>query len=128
MKLLCIDSTYYAFPEGMAAIEEFIQFINENPKQFIQMTEYGEEHCVAPYFIAEDTSVVYLNFSEVNRIFEIEAEVMPRAEYEKRLRQVVKSKCLDCESFDEDGDDLTGHMEKLRLDGYCWGYRKKDNE
>ena len=107
-------------------MEEFVQFVNGSSEKFIRMIEYGEEHCVSPYFIEEDTSVVYLNFSMVNRMFEMEAEVMPRAEYEKRLLEVVNSKCLDCDSFEGDGDDLTGHMEKLRLDGYCWAYRKKN--
>ena len=129
MKLLEIDRDYFAFPEGMESVEEFIEFVNNNGNKFIKMTRYNEEYCVAPNFIEEDKKTVYVNFSEVNFIEEIDGNVLPRAEYERRLRKVVLEKCLDCVNFEGDPDNLDGHYQRLRLDGHCWGYRKKsENE
>lgn len=127
-KLLQIDTSYFEFPNGMKTLEEFIHFVNDSGSKFIKMTMCSEEHCVSPYFIAEDEKTVYVNFSEVNFIEEIDGEVMPRLDYECRLRQAVREKCLDCVYFKGDPDNLDGHYERLSLDGHCWGYEKNADE
>lgn len=110
----------------MGSIEEFIKFINNTELKFLKLTRYNVEHCVAPYFIKEEKKEVYVNISRMAVIEEIDAEVMPRIDYESRLLQVVREKCLDCVNFLGDPDNLEGHYQRLSLDGRSWGYRKKE--
>lgn len=122
MKLLKIDSDYYRFPEGIKTIDEFVEFVNNSSQKFIKMTMYSDEHCVAPYFIEEDKMTIYVNFGQVTHIEEVSGKVMLRIEYERKLRQVVSEKCVNCDHFLGDPDNLDGHYDILRLDGYCWRY------
>jgi diadenosine tetraphosphate (Ap4A) HIT family hydrolase len=43
------------------------------------------------------------------------------AEYDKSIK-VIREKCVTCDHFKGDPENLDGHYERLRLDGYCWGY------
>ena len=54
--------------------------------------------------------------------------VLSHNEYDSRLEQIVKNKCVDCVNYSDDaiGDNLIGHREKISLDGECWAYKKKD--
>ena len=81
-----------------------------------------------PYFIEEDKRTVWVNLSQINFIEEIEGKVMLRVEYERRLREVVRERCLDCVHYAGDPDDLDGHYDRLRLDGRCWSYEKRDED
>ena len=127
-KLIQIDACYHAFPEGMETIEEFIEFVNNHEGKFIKMTRFNEAHCVAPYFIEEDSWPVWVNLSTAGYIYEVEGQILPRSEYEARLREVVREKCLDCVRFDGDPDNLDGHCEILCLDGTCCCYKKCEEE
>ena len=59
---------------------------------------------------------------------EEEVTVLCRHDYNVRLEQIVKKKCIDCAYYEEDleGDNLKGHRGKITLDGECYGYEKKD--
>lgn len=124
MKLLQVDYDYYKFPDGIENIEEFVEFVNSGGQQFIKMTKLCDDHCVPPYFIEEDQKTVYVNFLQYNTIEEVSGKVMLRIEYERKLRDIVQQKCLDCANFEGDPDDLSGHYSKLCLDGTCWAYKK----
>ena len=76
----------------------------------------------------EDKKTVWVNLSQITYIEEIDVEVMPRIDYECRLRKVVREKCLDCVNFQGDPDNLDGHYERLCLDGRCWSYEKRDED
>ena len=128
MKILQLDNNYFRFPEGIKTVEEFVEFVNNSSQKFIKMTMLSEEHSVAPYFIEEDQKTVYVNPLQVTIIEEINGNVMLRIEYERRLRQVVREKCLDCVNFRGNPDDLDGHYERLCLDGRCWSYEKRDED
>lgn len=124
MRLLQIDHLYYTYPDGIDNLEDFIAFVNTSGTKFIKMTELPENHCVAPYFIREDAKTVYLNFVGVSRIEEISGKIMLQVEYERRLKEVVRTKCYDCVHFGGDFDDLDGHCDSLSLTGECYLYRK----
>ena len=81
-----------------------------------------------PYFIDEDKRTVWVNLSQITYIEEIDGEVLPRIDYECRVRQVMRQKCLDCVNFKGNPDDLDGHYDRLRLDGRCWSYEKIDGD
>ena len=125
MKLLQLDTNYYRFQEGIKNAEEFAEFANNCGQKFVKMTMYSEEHCMEPYFIEEDKKTVWVNLSQITFIEEINGKVMLRVEYERKLREVVRQRCLDCVYFKGDPDNLDGHYDRLRLDGHCWGYEKK---
>ena len=128
MKILKIDSEHYAFPEGIKTVEEFVEFVNNSSQKFIEMTMYSDMNCVAPYFIEEDKRVVYVNFGQVTWIEEVDGKVMLRVEYERRLREVIREKCVTCDHFKGDPDNLDGHYDTLRLDGYCWRYENTSED
>ncbi len=127
MKILEIDSDYYYYPQGISCIEDFIAYVNEHYNTFIKLTCFETENCAFPYFISEETKPVYVNIATIDKISEAEATVLCRLDYDVRLEQVVKQKCIDCVHYCEDseGDNLKGHREKLSLDGECWGYEQK---
>ena len=128
MKILKIDYAYYYYPENVNSLDSFIEYLNTADKKFIKLICLDQENCVEPYFIKEDAKERYLNVNLLKTIYESEGTVLTRAEYDKRLAEAVKNKCLDCVHYTEDseGDNLIGHREKLSLDCKCWSYEKKE--
>ncbi|MGN0493809.1 MAG: hypothetical protein ACI4F7_09190 [Acutalibacteraceae bacterium] len=126
MKLLEIDYDYYQYPQGITSLPDFAKMLNENYQSFISLVQYQTENCVFPYFIAEDTKTVYINIAEIEKVTETEATILPRGEYDSRLKKIVKEKCTDCVYYEE-GDNLEGHREKMSLDGLCSLYEKKED-
>ncbi len=128
MKILEIDYDYYYYPQNISCIDDFIKFANDNYNSFIKLTRFETGNCAFPYFIREETKEVYVNIATMEKITEVEVTVLCRLDYDIRLEQVVKKKCVDCVHYEEDaeGDNLKGHREKISLDGECWGYEKKN--
>lgn len=127
MKILEIDYDYYYYPKGCSCLDDFIAYANKNFNSFIKLTRFETQNCKLPYFISEDIKEVYINIAAMEKVTEEDVTVLSRLDYEIRLEQVVKKKCIDCIHYEEDteGDNLEGHREKLSLDGECWGYEKK---
>lgn len=127
MKILEIDYDYYYYPQGISCIEDFINYANNHYNTFIKLTCFETENCTFPFFIKEETKEVYINISTIQKIEEAEVTVLCRLDYDIRLEQVVKEKCIDCVNYEEDaeGDNLKGHRGKMSLDGECWGFEKK---
>lgn len=130
MKVLNVSYTRYSYPPGVESLEEFIDFINNDLDRFIKMTKYDEENCSFPYMVKEDIITTYINFSNVDEIFEEDIKVLPRTEYDERLAKVVEQKCMNCENYEDDilNDNLRGHRGKINLDGVCHFYSKKEAE
>lgn len=131
MKILEISyGCYYYYPEGMTCIKDFIDYINSNYNSFIELTAFDTENCVFPYLVKEDTTQVYVNVASLERLQEVEATIMSRDEYDRRLKEIVEKKCIDCVHYKEDseGDNLEGHRRNICLDGKCFLYRKNETE
>lgn len=126
MKILEIDYEYYYYPQDISCIDDFITYANENYNSFIKLTRLETENCTFPFLISEETKQVFINVATIQRITESEATVLCRLDYDIRLEQVVKSKCVNCIHYEEDseGDNLKGHREKISLDGECCLYEK----
>ena len=125
IQLIQLDSNYYRFPEGIKTADEFAEYANSSGQKFVKLTLYSGEHSMEPYFIEEDKRTIWVNLSQITYIEEIDGEVLSRIDYERRLREVVRQKCLDCVNFQGDPDNLDGHYERLCLDGKCWSYEKR---
>lgn len=129
MKVLRIgDFDYYCYPEGISNLEVFIAYANAHYHSFVKMRKLETNNCVAPYFIREDMKELYVNIAQMREVTELDnAVILERTEYEARLAQIVNTKCIHCKHYTEEleGDNLSGHREKLTLDGECWMYHKK---
>lgn len=127
MKILEIDYDYYYYPQGIFGIKDFISYANLHYNTFIELRRFETENCTFPYFIKEETKLVYVNIATMEKISETEGTVLCRLDYDIRLEQVMKKKCIDCVHYEADnkGNNLRGHREKLSLDGECWGYEQK---
>lgn len=127
MRVINIDYERYYYPEEKMSLADFIEVVNKNQNQFIQMKKYNEDNCVFPYLISEEFDFVYLNFSAISKIHEEEAYVLSKKKYDEKLATCVSEKCLDCTNYEEDkdGDNMVGHRDKLCLDGTCRFYQKK---
>jgi hypothetical protein len=126
MKILEIDYDFYYYPQGITCISEFIEYVNRHYNTFIELKQFETDNCVFPYLIREDTTQVYVNVANLNKIQEAEATVLSRSDYEIRLEQAVEKKCIDCVHYEEDSEDnLNEHRGKISLDGKCSWYQKK---
>lgn len=126
MKLLEIDYNYYSFPDGIDSLEAFIEYANQHYHSFVKMKIYEENKCVFPHLIEDEYKEVYVNIGQADKISEVEVTLLPRKEYDRRLLEVVKKKCVSCEHFTGiELDDAT--REKLSLDGECFRYEKKED-
>lgn len=125
MKALTISygdySCLYYFPEGMDGIEDWTDYINSCEEQFVPLQVLFERDTVFPYFIDENCETQYINLAAIKTYHETEIEVMPRDEYERRLTECINAICTECVYYedDPDGDNLEGHRDEMRLDGFC---------
>lgn len=121
---------YFLCPKEYQNLDDFINYINKSNDKFIKIKKLIETNCVSPYFIEEETEDIYINFNLVTRIEIIEATILPKEEYEKRLTECILKHCVDCVNYKEatDGDNLKGHRDKMRLDGVCHYKRIKTDE
>lgn len=128
MQVLNIDNDYYKFPDNISTIEMFMLYLTEHYHSFIPLLQYQMDNCAFPYLIAEETKTVYVNAASIKQVCTEEMTVIPnRKEYDYRLIQVIQEKCINCIHYEEDGDgdNLSGHRDKMNLDGECWMYEKK---
>jgi hypothetical protein len=70
------------------------------------------------------------NFVKARSAYVLDAEKLKDvrakiAEYDKSIK-VIRGKCVTCDHFKGDPENLDGHYERLRLDGYCWGYENTE--
>lgn len=120
---------YYEYPHGISTLDDFVLMAQKNYNSFVEMMQYSDDKCVAPYFVKEDKKRVFLNISTVLSIEEEDINLLSREEYDERLRKIVNEKCVKCIHYEEhnSGDNLEGHRENISLDGECWGYEKADD-
>ena len=73
MKGIKIDyGDFYAFPEGIESIEEFVGYLNSHYHSFIRLKEYLTDNCREPYFIESEWAWRYLNVAQIGRVAEAE--------------------------------------------------------
>ena len=130
LKVALINNVQYCkFPDGISNMKAFANFLNENYHSFVELEFLMEEGCVAPFYIEEDlqTEIQYWNPSSIRLVKEAEVSILPRLEYEERLKKVISEKCIHCANYSEDTceQDFRSHIEHIDLNGECYGYEKK---
>jgi hypothetical protein len=130
MKILVLDSMPFMYPEGIDSLEEFTEYANENFYRFVPLNELSMKDCVYPYFVEDDITTRYVNLSLIKSYFEDDVELLSRYEYDERLRDLQEVVCIHCKNYFEnpDGDNLEGHRDEMRLDGYCSNFTPKEDE
>ncbi len=128
MKAIEIEYEYYQYPDGITNLKQFAEYLNNSNLQFIELVRFIDDNCREPYFISEETEIVYLNISHIKCIRELEITVLPRAEYECRLEKIVEEKCTLCSNYHGGSKDenLEGHRSNINLDGNCPFYEKSE--
>ena len=124
MKALKISWNCYSYPDGCNSLEAFANILNQNYHSFIKLRRFNDENCAFPYFIEDECEDVYLNVANINNLEEVDITVLPKYEYEERLKKVVGTVCVNCANYEEDnvGDNLEGHRDQINLDGKCNSY------
>jgi len=130
LNVVLINNIHYCkFPEGITCITEFVEFLNENNRSFVELECLIEEGCVAPFYIEEDlkTEKLYWNLSHIRFVKAGEAFILSRHEYEVQLKKVIHKKCVHCINYSVDTceQDNKSYIEHIDLNGECYGYAKK---
>ena len=117
MKAFYYEDYYYLIPEPFADLEDFRAQVD--PEQPVSLIWLQEEHCMAPYFVSEQTCRAERRIQRPENMFPAEVWILTQKEYDKRLRAVVEKNCPGCLRFGGNASDLTGHHAEISLDGIC---------
>jgi hypothetical protein len=130
MKILILDNLPFMYPEGIDNLEDFTEYANKNFYSFVQLNEISMKDCVYPYFVEDDITPRYVNLSLFKYYFEDDVELLSRYEYDERLKVLQEAICVHCKNYSEDdeGDNLDGHRDEMRLDGYCPNFDPIDDD
>lgn len=130
-KVLLINNiSYCKYPQGIPDIDGFVAFLNENQQLFIKYERFIEKGCVAAFFIEEELSFEneYINVSAIRSLKETEIYILSKTDYMEKLETVIADKCVNCIHYSENDykEDSLSHIDKIDLNGECYGFEKKD--
>lgn len=114
------NSAYYLFPNEFNNIDDFIKHLTDNPNCFVKLSKLSENTCF-PYFIEEESKVVYLRFDQSAEIQPVEADLLKKEEYTARLVKLVDTVCCGCGSYIDNKEslgeigNLRGHWRQMNL-------------
>jgi len=136
-KVLQLWHECYLFPDSITNIDDFLKWVNVQEEQFVPLKslrrfaddESGNQ-CAFPYFIEDFVREEYLNFARVEKIAEIEVIILPREEYDKRIKLAFEEKCVNCINYSKDKKDctLSPYRGYLSPDGNCFDYEENVEE
>ncbi len=127
IKVLRVDEiTVYQYPERITSLMAFMQLVNAAKGRFIPLYRYDTKNCVPPYYIEEEKTYTYVNFSGVHTVEEEEIHVLSKAEYDARLSDLIETKCIYCVHNEDDmkDTDLKSYRDNLCLDGNCFFFEE----
>ena len=118
------NGTVCYYPENISSLKQFAEYITE--RKYISLVYFDDNKSVYPYYSERQVKEVYLKTDDIGMFEEIEANVISESEYVNRLRKIVETKCIYCENYIDDDEelDLDSHRETMNLDGKCYRYRK----
>ncbi len=130
LKVALINNVHYCkFPEKINSITEFVELLNDNYHSFVELETFSDEGCIPPFFVEEElkTEKKYWNPSHIRLVSEDEVMILPRCEYEEKLKKVVQEKCIHCMYYSEDlcEEDYKPYIEHIDLNGECYAFEKK---
>ncbi|MCM1364391.1 MAG: hypothetical protein NC122_04090 [Faecalibacterium sp.] len=126
-KAVKINNHIYAdYIDGISSIDDFVSYLNNHYNSFVKLNCYVEADCVAPYFISDAVESQYFNVSIIRQVCEDEIFILPRDEYDAKLKEVVKNKCVHCIHYTEvKNEKYDSHRDQICLDGSCCGFEEK---
>ncbi|MBQ9901829.1 MAG: hypothetical protein IJM51_05520 [Clostridia bacterium] len=129
MKVLEIDYDKYIYPDGVSTPEGFGAFLMANSGGFVEMLYFSSDNCIDPYYIEEEVGRKYINPAMVSVFRECEVTVLPREEYDRRLADLEKNRCVHCANYEINGGECCDNIrDNLCLDGKCWNFEAFENQ
>ncbi len=123
MKVLEIDYDKYIYPDGISTPEAFGAYLLAHSGRFIEMRYFSGDNCVAPYYIEGETGSKFINPAMVSVFRECEVTVLSRGEYDRRLADLEKNRCVHCAKYKMNGCECGDNIrDNLCLDGKCWHF------
>ncbi|MBQ9993380.1 MAG: hypothetical protein IJP17_01545 [Clostridia bacterium] len=132
---------YYLLPDGYSAVDEFCreiaQFISEvsddgddsNNAIEVYVEHLAIKKSLPPYFVDSNIERQTLAIDTPELIYPTQVHILSREEYDARLLEMVKERCVGCARYGDDGDDsLDGHHEEMTIDGVCFTRREEGEE
>ena len=103
------QNEYYLFPEGVDDVET-LRSMGE-----VKVLRLKKDRCLPPDFKYEETEETVICVSAP--AYPVAVNLWRTDEYDERLVQCVKSRCVGCARFSGDETDLDGHYTELSQNG-----------
>lgn len=113
VKAFFYDYKYYLYPDGC-------DLSQLKRMDHVCVQRLREEFCMAPDFVEESIAEEELVIEHPERLFDVDANLYTREEYDALLKKQVERVCEGCFAFGGDSSDLTGHHREIGLDGVCY--------
>lgn len=114
LKAIFYHYNYYLLPEGMS-----VEDLNGQVELRQLCTGNGDLGSIPPYFIDSLIKTTTVQMDDSKRIIACNVFVCDKAEYDEKLRALVSTKCVGCDAYGNDPNDLQGHYVEMDLDGLC---------
>lgn len=114
LKAIFYHYNYYLLPEDKSADELIGQV--ELQKLCVGNGDLGS---IPPYFIDSLIKTVTVQIDNPKHVIACNVFVCDKAEYDERLRALVTTKCVGCDRYSNDPNNLQGHYTEMDLDGLC---------
>lgn len=112
------QNEYYLFPEGVDDVET-LRSMGE-----VKVLRLKKDRCLPPDFKYEETEETVICVSAP--AYPVAVNLWRTDEYDERLVQCVKSRCVGCARFSGDETDLDGHYTELSQNGVCYLKKSED--
>ena len=112
MNVIYYFSNYYLLPDKFRNADEFAGSVKKWDK--LRLERLVEDGCIAPFFIQGKTKTEDVVFEEPSQIFPVEAEILPKSEYQTRLAALSEDYCKGCPKYKGLPSD------EMSLDGMCY--------
>lgn len=114
LKAIFYHFNYYLLPKGKS-----IEDLNGQVELQQLCVGNGNLGSIPPYFIDSLIKTTTVQMDDPKRVIACNVFVCDKAEYDEKLRAHVETKCVGCDSYGNDPDNLQGHYVEMDLDGLC---------
>ena len=104
-KAVFYQGSLFLVPDEFDCFEAFVEDVKAHPLQVLVLLH--EKECLAPYFIEEYCEIKTVMFQDLDKLIEVDVEVMKKADYEKMLLKKMNDLRLNDASFDRLRQSMT---------------------
>ncbi len=109
---------YYLFPADVTDVDGLKRYVRRNGTS-VHVRKLGQDKCRPPYFA--DNSVVDSVIENIDTrfVFPVRVFLMPRDEYDRRLRETVEKQCSSCYRYNCDPASIDDYYTETMLFEDC---------